>query len=172
MSCTSCGTLSGLRTTHSTPRTAWCPPPLSKCGPTLPGKEKRYYRRKSDFVKKHRTGNPTPEDSPVSWDSVRPDQPKYLRIDREVYHHYKKAFIIIIRDKCDFDWQGSAFMELSPDYVERMNLWRDLIGDWPPHFPQAFHWPCTVISVNMPTPYFYRKYAPPFSEGSFLKILW
>jgi len=64
-----------------------------------------------------RTGNPTPEDSPVSWDSVRPDQPKYLRIDRE----------------------GSAFMELSPDYVERMNLWRDLIGDWPPVFHQAFH---------------------------------
>ena len=89
--------------------------------------------------KKNRTGNPTPEDSPVSWDSVRPDQPKYLRIDREVYHHYKKAFIIIIRDKCDFDWQGSAFMELSPDYVERMNLWRDLIGDWPPVFHQAFH---------------------------------
>ena len=35
-------------------------------------------------------------------------------------------------------------------------------------------WPfaCTVISVNMPTPHFYRKYAHPFSEGSFLKILW
>ena len=32
--------------------------------------------------------------------------------------------------------------------------------------------PCTVISVNMPTPHFYRKYAHPFSEGSFLKILW
>ena len=31
---------------------------------------------------------------------------------------------------------------------------------------------CTVISVNMPTPHFYRKYAHPFSEGSFLKILW
>ena len=31
---------------------------------------------------------------------------------------------------------------------------------------------CTVISVNMPNPHFYRKYAPPFSEGSFLKILW
>ena len=30
----------------------------------------------------------------------------------------------------------------------------------------------TVISVNMPTPHFYRKYAHPFSEGSFLKILW
>ena len=30
----------------------------------------------------------------------------------------------------------------------------------------------TVISVNMPTPHFYRKYAQPFSEGSFLKILW
>ena len=30
----------------------------------------------------------------------------------------------------------------------------------------------TVISVNMPPPHFYRKYAPPFSEGSFLKILW
>ena len=29
----------------------------------------------------------------------------------------------------------------------------------------------TVISVNMPTPHFYRKYAHPFSEGSFLKIL-
>ena len=31
---------------------------------------------------------------------------------------------------------------------------------------------CTVISVIMPPPHFYRKYAPPFSEGSFLKILW
>ena len=31
---------------------------------------------------------------------------------------------------------------------------------------------CTVISVNMPTPHFYRKYAHPFFEGSFLKILW
>ena len=31
---------------------------------------------------------------------------------------------------------------------------------------------CTVISVDMPTPHLYRKYAPPFSEGSFLKILW
>ena len=31
---------------------------------------------------------------------------------------------------------------------------------------------CTVLSVNMPTPHFYRKYAHPFSEGSFLKILW
>ena len=31
---------------------------------------------------------------------------------------------------------------------------------------------CTVISVDMPTPHFYRKYAHPFSEGSFLKILW
>ena len=31
---------------------------------------------------------------------------------------------------------------------------------------------CIVISVNMPTPHFYRKYAQPFSEGSFLKILW
>ena len=30
----------------------------------------------------------------------------------------------------------------------------------------------TVIIVIMPTPHFYRKYAPPFSEGSFLKILW
>ena len=30
----------------------------------------------------------------------------------------------------------------------------------------------TVISVIMPPPHFYRKYAPPFSEGSFLKILW
>ena len=30
----------------------------------------------------------------------------------------------------------------------------------------------TVISVYMPTPHFYRKYAHPFSEGSFLKILW
>ena len=135
MSCTSCGTLSGLRTTHSTPRTAWCPLLLSKCGRTLPGKEKCIVWKFWFCQKKNRTGNPTPEDSPVSWDSVRPDQPKYLRIDREVYHHYKKAFIIIIRDKCDFDWQGSAFMELSPDYVERMNLWRDLIGDWPPVFP-------------------------------------
>ena len=103
--------------------------------------------------KKNRTGNPTPEDSPVSWDSVRPDQPKYLRIDREVYHHYKKAFIIIIRDKCDFDWQGSAFMELSPDYVERMNLWRDLIGDWPPVFPQVFHWPCIYVRYTESFPH-------------------
>ena len=31
---------------------------------------------------------------------------------------------------------------------------------------------CTVIIVIMPPPHFYRKYAPPFSEGSFLKILW
>ena len=64
-----------------------------------------------------------------------------MRIDREVYHHYKKTFIIIIiiRDKCDFDWQGLAFMELSSDYVERINLWRDIIGDWPPVFSQAFH---------------------------------
>ena len=31
---------------------------------------------------------------------------------------------------------------------------------------------CTVIIVIMPTPNFYRKYAPPFPEGSFLKILW
>ena len=31
---------------------------------------------------------------------------------------------------------------------------------------------CTVISIIMPPPHFYRKYAPPFSEGSFLKILW
>ena len=30
----------------------------------------------------------------------------------------------------------------------------------------------TVISVNMPTPHFYRKYTHPFSEGIFLKILW
>ena len=34
----------------------------------------------------HRTGNPTPGDSPLqfNWDSVRPDQPNYLRIDKEV----------------------------------------------------------------------------------------
>ena len=34
----------------------------------------------------HRTGNPTPEDSPLpfNWDSVRTDQPNYLRIDKEV----------------------------------------------------------------------------------------
>ena len=30
----------------------------------------------------------------------------------------------------------------------------------------------TVISAITPPPHFYRKYAPPFSEGSFLKILW
>ena len=30
----------------------------------------------------------------------------------------------------------------------------------------------TVISVILAPPHFYRKYAPPFSEGSFLKILW
>ena len=36
----------------------------------------------------------------------------------------------------------------------------------------SYVFPCTVISVNMPTPHFYRKYAHPFSEGSFLKILW
>ena len=37
---------------------------------------------------------------------------------------------------------------------------------------QAANKKSTVISVNMPTPHFYRKYAHPFSEGSFLKILW
>ena len=37
---------------------------------------------------------------------------------------------------------------------------------------QAANKKSTVISVNMPTPHFYRKYAQPFSEGSFLKILW
>merc|ERR1712107_150053 len=72
-----------------------------------------------------RTGNPTTEDSPVSWDSLRPDQPKYLRIDRE----------------------GSAFMELSPDYVERMNLWRDIIGDWPPPFLKLFIDPVHICEI-------------------------
>ena len=31
---------------------------------------------------------------------------------------------------------------------------------------------CTVISAIMPPPNFYRKYAPPFFQASFLKILW
>ena len=39
-------------------------------------------------------------------------------------------------------------------------------------FHNMFFVYCTVISENMPTPHFYRKYAHPFSEGSFLKILW
>ena len=30
---------------------------------------------------------------------------------------------------------------------------------------------CTVISVIMPPPQFYRKYAPPFFDGSFLIFL-
>ena len=37
-SCTSCGTLSGRWTTRSTQRTASCPPPLCRCGQTLPSK--------------------------------------------------------------------------------------------------------------------------------------
>ena len=28
--------------------------------------------------------------------------------------------------------QGFAFMELGLDYLARVNLWRDLVGDWPP----------------------------------------
>ena len=42
---------------------------------------------------------------------------------------------------------------------------------WSPAIPDV-RTQSTVISVNMPTPHFYRKYAHPFSEGSFLKILW
>ena len=41
-----------------------------------------------------------------------------------------------------------------------------------PNRHQGFlYFECTVISVIMPPPHFYRKYAPPFFEGSFLNIL-
>jgi len=70
----------------------------------------------TDFAK---TGNPTPDGSPLPlhWDSVRPDQPNYLRIDKE----------------------GFAFMELGSDYLARMNLWRGIVGDWPPIHTSSMH---------------------------------
>ena len=51
----------------------------------------------------HRTGNPTPEDSPLpfNWDSVRTDQPNYLRIDKEVRFFMRLflcAFLFIFND--------------------------------------------------------------------------
>ena len=36
---------------------------------------------------------------------------------------------------------------------------------------QLYNVQCTVISVIMPTPHFFRKYAPPFFDGSFFNIL-
>ena len=80
----------------------------------------------------------------------------------------------IIDKQCD-EFQGTHLVPCSPRHeplTDRIRCHRpDLLWD---HIQVkdlcSLH--CTVISVNMPTTHFYRKYAHPFSEGSFLKILW
>ena len=78
--------------------------------------------------------------------------------------HCGSRRIVIGRPVCDRDTFPITLHLICSDAAATNSFHRC------PSLILMFLFSCTVISVNMLTPHFYRKYAHPFSEGSLSKF--